>query len=148
MAFHWKFSHHFCMVISNVRKSWSRQVAVSNWGNLENPCLQTCDIKEFDIVGLQKGVFKVSVIGDCYLATSGLPDIRDDKAEVMAKFSVECHKIFGVVTTELSYTFGSETTYLNLRCGLHYGPVTAGVLRGLRSRFEIFGDTANTTSRI
>ena len=31
--------------------------------------------KEFDIVGLQTGVFKISTIGDCYFATSGLPDI-------------------------------------------------------------------------
>ena len=66
----------------------------------------------------------------------------------MAKFSVECQKIFEVVTTELSYTLGSETKYLKLRCGLHSGPVTAGVLRGLRSRFEIFGDTFNTASRM
>ena len=80
--------------------------------------------------------------------TSGLPDIRDDHAEVMAKFSVEFQKIFKVVTTELSYTLGSETTYLKLRCGLHSGPVTAGVLWGLRSRFEIFGDTVDTASRM
>ena len=66
----------------------------------------------------------------------------------MAKFSVECQKIFEVVTTELSYTLGSETTDLNLRCGLHAGPVTSGVLWGLRSRFEIFGDTVNTASRM
>ena len=64
----------------------------------------------------------------------------------MVKISVECQKIFEVVTTELSYTLGSETIDLNLRCGLHYGPVTDGVLRGLRSRFEIFGDTFNTAS--
>ena len=31
--------------------------------------------KENNILGLQTGVFKVSKIGDCYLATSGLPDI-------------------------------------------------------------------------
>ena len=31
--------------------------------------------KKFDIVGFQTGVFKVSTIGDCYLVTSGLPDI-------------------------------------------------------------------------
>ena len=65
---------------------------------------------------------------------------------MVAKFSVEWQKIFEVVTTELSYTLGSETTDLKLRCGLHSGPVTAGVLRGLRSRFEIFGDTVNTES--
>lgn len=31
---------------------------------------------------------------------------------------------------------------------LHSGPVTAGVLRGDRARFQLFGDTVNTTSRI
>ena len=66
----------------------------------------------------------------------------------MAKFSVECQKIFEVVTPEFSYTLGSETTDLKLRCGLHYGPVTSGVLRGLRSRFEIFGDNVNTASHM
>ena len=80
------------------------------------------------------------------METSGLPDIRDDHSEVMAKFSVECQKIFEVITTELLYTLGSETTEIKLRCGLYYGPVTAGVLRGLRSRFEIFGDTVNAAS--
>ena len=61
---------------------------------------------------------------------------------------MECQKIFEVVTTELSYTLGSETTDLKLRCGLHSGPVTDGVIRGLRSRFEIFGNTVNTVSRM
>jgi class 3 adenylate cyclase len=28
------------------------------------------------------------------------------------------------------------------------GPVTAGVLRGERARFQLFGDTVNTTARI
>ena len=78
----------------------------------------------------------------------GIPDIRDELAEVMAKFSVKCQNIFEVVTTELSYTLGSETTDLKLRCGLHSGPVTAGVLRGLQSRLEIFSDTINTASRM
>jgi hypothetical protein len=32
--------------------------------------------------------------------------------------------------------------------GLHSGPVTAGVLRGERSRFQLFGDTMNTAARI
>ena len=82
------------------------------------------------------------------MATSGLPDIRDDHAEVMAKISVEFQKIFEVVTTEFLYTLGSETTESKLRCGLHSGPVTAGVLQGIQSRFEIFGDTFNTASRM
>ena len=37
---------------------------------------------------------------------------------------------------------------LSLRVGIHSGPVTAGVLRGDRARFQLFGDTMNTTARI
>lgn len=33
---------------------------------------------------------------------------------------------------------------LALRIGMHSGPVTAGVLRGERARFQLFGDTVNT----
>lgn len=35
-----------------------------------------------------------------------------------------------------------------MKFGLHSGPVTAGVLRGERARFQLFGDTMNTTARI
>lgn len=37
---------------------------------------------------------------------------------------------------------------LSMRIGLHSGPVTAGVLRGDRARFQLFGDTANTAARM
>ena len=91
----------------------------TSWSSNRNPVdvFQLLELlfKEFDILGFQTGVFKVSTIGDCYLATSGIPDIRDDHAEVMAKFSVECQKIFEVLTNELSYTLVSEIIDLKLR---------------------------------
>ena len=59
----------------------------TSWSSNRNPVdvFQLLELlfKDFDIVGLQTGVFKVSTIGDCYLATSGILDIQDDHAEVM-----------------------------------------------------------------
>jgi 3'5'-cyclic nucleotide phosphodiesterase/Adenylate and Guanylate cyclase catalytic domain len=49
---------------------------------------------------------------------------------------------------QLETTLGPDTGELDMRVGLHSGPVTAGVLRGDKGRFQLFGDTMNTASRV
>jgi hypothetical protein len=49
---------------------------------------------------------------------------------------------------ELEVTLGPDTGDLANRFGLHSGPCTAGVLRGERARFQLFGDTVNTAARM
>jgi Adenylate and Guanylate cyclase catalytic domain len=64
----------------------------------------------------------------------------------MAKFAMDCLTVMNQVTERLVLELGPDTNNLTLRVGLHSGPVVAGVLRGDRSRFQLFGDTMTTAN--
>jgi class 3 adenylate cyclase len=98
----------------------------------------------FDNVARQMGVFKLETIGDCYVAATGLPEPNKDHAIIMTRFAFECLHQMQETTRKLEITLGPGTSDLDIRVGLHSGPVTGGVLRGEKSRFQLFGDTMNT----
>lgn len=104
--------------------------------------------KSFDKTAKRRKVFKVETVGDCYVAVTGLPEPLKDHAIVMCKFARECQSQFSVLVRQLEVILGPDTGDLAIRVGLHSGPVTAGVLRGEKSRFQLFGDTVNTAARI
>ncbi|KAG7370730.1 PAS domain containing protein [Nitzschia inconspicua] len=103
---------------------------------------------QFDRVAQKKGVFKVETIGDCYVAVAGLPTPRADHHIAMACFAQDVMRSMDMMTRKLEVELGPDTSSLGLRIGLHSGPVTAGVLRGERARFQLFGDTVNTAARM
>lgn len=103
----------------------------------------------FDKIATKRNVFKVETIGDCYLAITGVPNPQKDHAVIMAKFAAEAMNAMNqLIHNELVHTLGADTANLQMRVGMHSGAVTAGVLRGDRARFQLFGDTVNTASRM
>ena len=99
---------------------------------------------EFDAIAKQRGVYKVETVGDCYVAVTGVPRPQKEHALTIVRFARDILKKMKSVTANLEVSLGPDTGKLDLRIGIHSGPVTAGVLRGERARFQLFGDTVNT----
>jgi class 3 adenylate cyclase len=122
------------------------------WSSVREPSqvfvlLETL-FRAFDEIARKRHVFKVETVGDCYVAVTGLPDPRKDHAVLMARFAKDCMIRMQALVKKLEVTLGPDTGDLSMRMGMHSGPVTAGVLRGERSRFQLFGDTMNTAARM
>jgi class 3 adenylate cyclase len=103
---------------------------------------------EFDKMAKKFGIFKVETIGDSYVAVCGLPEPNRNHAVAMSRFAFECLRVMKMKARELEMTLGPGTADLSLRIGMHSGPTIAGVLRGEKARFQLFGDTVNTAARM
>jgi class 3 adenylate cyclase len=125
---------------------------LTSWSSKRTP-IEVFELLEtiysaFDIIAAKRGVFKVETIGDCYVAATGIPQPQADHAVILVKFAQDCMTQFSQLTHDLVATLGEDTAQLEMRVGLHSGATTAGVLRGAKGRFQLFGDTVNTAARM
>jgi class 3 adenylate cyclase len=76
---------------------------------------------------------------DCYVCVTGLPQEQPDHFIRMSHFARATVVKVSELTRQLEEQLGPGTSDLGMRVGLHSGSVTAGVLRGQKSRFQLFG---------
>lgn len=89
----------------------------------------------------EHGLEKITTIGDGYMAVGGLPTPRSDHAQRAANAALAMMRGVG----ELATSIGRP---LSMRIGLAAGEVVAGVIGKRKFRYDLWGDTVNTASRM
>ncbi len=95
----------------------------------------------FDHLARAHGVEKIKTIGDAYMAVAGLPVPRDDHAEAVAVMALGMQEAFRGVMR-------ARGCAMELRIGIHSGPVAAGVIGRHKFSYDLWGDTVNLASRM
>ena len=96
---------------------------------------------EFDRIMEKYGLEKIKTIGDAYLAVSGLPVSNDQHAKNAVSASLE-------ILAYIQQRKIDNPNALDIRIGIHSGPVIAGIVGVKKFAYDIWGDTVNTAARM
>ena len=95
----------------------------------------------FDELAGKHGLEKIKTIGDAYMVAAGLPQPVDRPVHRVAAMA------FGML--EAMQVFSDEIgDAVQVRIGIHTGPVVAGVIGHQKLFYDVWGDTVNTASRM
>jgi adenylate cyclase len=94
-------------------------------------------VGEFELIARRHEMEKIKTIGDAFMATAGLLNPVPDP--IMA--SLQC----GLDMVAASHRIEPKW---EVRVGVHFGPVVAGIIGQRQFAFDLWGDTVNTAARI
>ena len=96
---------------------------------------------EFDRIMEKYNLEKIKTIGDAYLAVSGLPVSNEKHAKNAVNAGLE-------ILAYIQQRKKDNPNALDIRIGIHSGPVIAGIVGVKKFAYDIWGDTVNTAARM
>ncbi len=104
----------------------------------------------FDQIIERNGLEKIKTIGDAYMAVCGLPQSDARHAHKTVQAALEIRDFVGtrMAATHPANAVFPHRTDLQIRIGIHSGPVVAGIIGVKKFAYDIWGDTVNTAARM
>jgi len=97
----------------------------------------------FDDIVARRGLEKLKTIGDAYMAVAGVPAASRRHAIDTCLAALEIQAVTARMKTQREKM---RLPALELRVGLHTGPVMSGVVGRRKFTFDIWGDAVNTAA--
>ena len=95
----------------------------------------------FDRLAAEQGVEKIKTVGDAYMAAAGIPEAQPDHAYRVGVVSLRMLE----AVEDIAKATGLR---LQVRIGIHTGPIVSGVIGTHKFAYDVWGDTVNTASRM